>query len=226
MNLNGKTVVITGGTDGLGLSLAKELVAKKAKVVVLGKDQKKLDELGEKLGVKTYLADVGDYGQLEKAAKDIGPVESLINNAGIWLEGIVTENTPEEITKVIEVNLRGVIYATKAFLPKLYKADEAHIVNVVSTAGLKGRENFSVYSATKFGVAGFTDSLKADLEKTNIKVSGFYPGGMKTKMYEKVGIQRDTQNWMETDKVAKIIVFMLEQDETMVMDHVVLNRRK
>ena len=226
MNLKNKKVVITGGTDGLGLALAKELITSRAKVVVLGKDKKKLDKVGSELKVQTYLADVRDFRQLEKAAEATGKADILINNAGVWLEGPITENTPEEITKVIEVNLRGVIYSTKAFLPLLKKATEAHIINVVSTAGLTGRENFSVYSATKFGVAGFSEALEADLKTTNVKVSAFFQGGMQTKMYDKVGKPKEMSKWMRVDKVARVVVFMLEQDATMVLDHVVLSRGK
>lgn len=225
MDLKDKVVVITGGTDGLGLALAKELAAKKAKVVVLGKDENKLKRVEKELGVEAYRADVRDYGELEKAAKVIGRVDVLINNAGVWLEGAVTDNSPEEIAEVINVNLRGVIYATKAFLPLLGRAKEAHIINIVSTSGLRGRDNQAVYAATKAGVHGFTESLKADLEKTKIKVSGFYPGGMQTKLFDKAGKPKSNQDWMDTSKVAKILVFMLEQDATMVMDQVVLNKR-
>lgn len=167
-----------------------------------------------------------DYGQLAQAAIKIKRADVLLNVAGIWLEGQVSDNSPEEITNIIEVNFRGVIYATKAFLPLLDKAQEAHILNIVSTSGLRGRDNQAVYAATKAGVHGFTESLKVDLEKTKVKVSGFYPGGMQTKLFEKVGKPKANQDWMDTKKVAKIIVFMLEQDATMVMDQVVVNKRK
>lgn len=90
---------------------------------------------------------------------------------------------------------------------------------------MKGRNNQAVYVASKYGVTGFTDSLKEDLADTNVKVSGFYPGGMNTSLFKKAGKPKDNSDWMDTNKVAEVIVFMIERDMTMVMDHVVLNKR-
>jgi len=227
MNLKNKTVVITGGSDGLGFSLAKAFVAKGSKVCVLGRTKSKIDTAVKKLGEKAtgYVADVSNLAEVQKVANKIGNVDCLINNAGVWIEGIVTDNSGKKISEAIDVNLKGVIYTTKAFLPKMKKTDEAHILNVISTSGLNGKANQSVYVASKFGVSGFTKSLAEDLADTNIKVSGFYPGGMNTGLFKKAGSSNGGLNWMDTDKVAEIIVFMVEQDATMVMDHVVVKKR-
>lgn len=227
MILTNKSVVITGGTDGLGLSLAHKLVSKGAKVSIIGRNQEKVDRTAIELGDEAtgYVADVSKFDELEKIAKQIKNIDILINNAGIWLEGEVTTNTVEQISSTIDTNLKGVIYTTRAFLPLLKKSEETHILNVTSTSGIRGRENQSVYVASKFGVTGFTESLKLELANTNVKVTGFYPGGMKTKLFDKSGTPKNNQDWMDTDKVANIIIFMLEQDATMIMDHVVLNKR-
>ena len=84
----------------------------------------------------------------------------------------------------------------------------------------------SVYVASKFGVKGFTESLEQDLEKTNIKVFGFYPGGMATGLFTKSGNDKPNSDWMNTAKVAEIIVFMIERDDSLIMNHVVLNKRQ
>ena len=227
MNLSNKSVVITGGTDGLGLSLARKLVSKGTKVSIIGRSQEKVDLTIKELGNEAsgYVADVSKFDELENLVKQIKKIDILINNAGVWLEGEVLSNTKEQISSTIDTNLKGVIYATKAFLPLLKKKEETHILNVTSTSGIRGRENQSVYVASKFGVTGFTESLKLELASTNVKVTGFYPGGMKTKLFDKAGTPKNNQDWMDTDKVADIIVFMLEQDATMIMDHVVLNKR-
>ncbi len=227
MQLKDKTVVITGGSDGLGFSLAKHFVSKGSKVVIIGRNKERLDKAVKELGgvAKGYIADVSNLKQIQSVAEDLNEVDVLINNAGIWIEGQVADNTEEEISRAIDINLKGVIYTTKAFLPLLKKPTESHILNISSTSGLKGRDNQAVYVATKFGVTGFTESLKVDLASSNIKVSGFYPGGMHTSLFEKVGKPKDNKDWMDTNKVAEIIVFMLERDISMVMDHVVLNKR-
>lgn len=228
MNIKDKTVVITGGSDGLGLSLAKAFAGKGAKVVILGRDKARIDTALEQLGsnAQGYVADVTKLSDLEVAVKKVESVDVLINNAGIWLEGSITDNTEAEISQAIDINFKGVVLATKAFLPKLLKSDDAAIVNISSTSGLRGRDNQAVYAATKFAVTGFTESLKVDLADTNIKVCGFYPGGMSTKLFEKAGKPKANSDWLNTDKVAEIIVFMLERDATMMLDHVVLNKRK
>lgn len=228
MILRGKTVVITGGSGGLGFSLAKEFVKKDAKVCLVGRDDNRLEKAKDRLGkmASSYVADVSKLSQVEKVAKQVKNASVLINNAGVWIEGLVTENSEEKISEAIDINLKGVIFTTKVFLPQLQKRSEAHIVNISSTSGLRGRSNESVYVASKFGVTGFTDSLKVDLANSNVKVSGFYPGGMRTSLFEKAGTPKDNADWMDTDKVAEIIAFIVENDASMVLDHVVLNKRK
>lgn len=227
MQLKNKTIVITGGTDGLGYSLAKTFIEKESKVILISRNQEKIDkalqDLGEK--AKAFKADVSNWREVEKVAQDIKEVDILINNAGVWIEGSILSNEIAKIDQAIDTNLKGVIYTTKAFLPKLQKETESHVLNVISTSGLKGRNDQAVYCASKFGVSGFTEALKVDLEKTNIKVTGFYPGGMHTGLFEKAGAPKDNADWMNTDKVSKIIAFMLEQDSSMIMDHVILNKR-
>lgn len=227
MDLVNKTVVVTGGTDGLGLSLAKAFNKKGAKMVVIGRNKEKLNRTLKKLGssARGFVADVTRLANLDEVAKKVGAVDVLINNAGVWLEGSVMENTEEDIGRVIDVNFKGVVLATKAFLKKMLKVEEGTIINISSTSGLRGRDNQAVYAATKFAVTGFTESLKLDLANTNIKVCGFYPGGMKTRLFEKAGKPKQNDDWMETDKVAEIIVFMVERDTSMMLDQVVLNKR-
>jgi len=228
MKLKNKTVVITGGSDGLGFSLAKQFIGKGSKVYILGRNKTKLDGAVKRLGknAQGFVADVSKLNEVQKVADEIGQTDILINNAGVWIEGTISQNSEKEISDSIDINLKGVIYTTKAFLPQLEKSPEAHVVNISSTSGLKGRDNQAVYVASKFGVTGFTESLKVDLANTNIKVSGFYPGGMSTGLFEKAGTPKENADWMDTDKVAEIIAFMIERDASMVMDHVVLNKRK
>ncbi len=223
MNLKNKVVVITGGSDGLGLSLTGKFSDAGAKVHIIARDKIKLDKAVESIGneVVGHIADVSVFSEIQKVANEIGNVDVLINNAGVWIEGSILDNSQEEISNAIDINLKGVIYTSKAFIPELMKSNSAHLINISSTSGLKGRDDQAVYVASKFGVTGFTDSLKADLADTNIKVSGFYPGGMQTGLFEKAGSPKHNSDWMDTDKVANVIVFMVEQDSTMVLDHVV-----
>jgi len=228
MILKNKKVFITGATSGLGFSISKLLVKKGCKVYGVGKSKKGVKEAKKKLkssNFTVYSADVSDFKQISDVIKKVGKIDILINNAGVWLSGQLQDNKVEKISKTIDINLKGVIYTTKAVLPQMIKRKTGYIFNISSTSGLRGKNEQSVYVASKYGVTGFTKSLQRDLWNTNIKVAGFYPGGMKTKLFSKAGTILNNKNWMNTDKVALIIVFMLERDDTMIMDHVVVNRR-
>lgn len=228
MNLKNKKVFITGATEGLGFSLAKGLIKKGCKVYGVGRNEKRIREAKMKLkssNFTLYTCDVSKYEQILKVVQKVGKVDILINNAGVWLEGSLQDFSKDKISEVIDTNLKGVIYSTKAVLDRMLKQNDGYIINIISTSGLKGRFGQSVYAASKFGVTGFTKSLQEDLKDTNIKVAGFYPGGMSTRLFEKAGTPKANKDWMNTDKVAEIVIFMLERDDTMIMDHVILNKR-
>lgn len=228
MNLQNSTAIITGGSQGLGFSIAKALVAKGTKVHIISRSEESLEKARKALSsplVHTHVGDVTDFAEMEKIVAQIGQVDILINNAGVWLEGELQDTKVEDIKRTLDTNLTGVILTTKAILPGMLQRDQGYILNISSTSGLMGRSGQSIYVASKFGVTGFTKSLQEDLVKTNVKVAGFYPGGMSTQLFAKAGTPKENADWMDTDKVAEIIVFMLERDDTMVMDHVVLNKR-
>ncbi len=228
MELTNKVAIVTGGSDGLGLSIVKKLLFEGSFVHIISRDKDKQGKILSEIKNKnlfTHQVDVSNYEEISKAIKDIGDVDILVNNAGVWLEGNVEDNSPDSVAKTIDVNVKGVIFSTKAVLPILKRKNDGYIFNISSTSGLKGREGQSVYVASKFAVTGFTDSLKEDLKLTNIKVAGFYPGGMHTKLFDKAGYPKDNSKWMDTDKVANIIVSILKLDDSMILDHVVLNKR-
>lgn len=227
MQLDNSTAIVTGGSRGLGLEITRQLVDAGATVHILARDKQELaavvDELGD--SVIPHQADVTQYQQLAAVADQLDQAHILVNNAGIYLEGDLLDHTPEQLSQVVNVDLMGVIFATKAFLPLLLEQSEAHILNVSSTSGLKGRSSQAAYAAAKHGVAGFTNSLKVDLDGTPVKVTGFYPGGMNTGLFDQAGSPKDNGDWMDPADVAHIIRFILERDASLVMDQVVVNKR-
>jgi 3-oxoacyl-[acyl-carrier protein] reductase len=228
MNLKDKVAIVTGGSEGLGLSIVKKLISEGCSVHIISRTKSKQEKVVSEISNENlfiHQSDVSNYGEVLDAINSIGDVDILINNAGLWLEGNLESNEAESISKVIDVNVKGVIYSTKAVLPVMKNKNDGYILNVSSTSGLKGREGQSVYVASKFAVTGFTESLKEDLKATNIKVVGFYPGGMNTTLFEKAGFPKKNSDWMDTEKVADIIVSILKIDDSMILDHVVLNKR-
>lgn len=228
MKLQEKTILITGGTSGLGYAIAKKALEKEAIVYITGRNKDKLEKALSELQsekLHTLHIDVRDYEALENAIKQIGEIDILINNAGVWLEGTLETNSKEQIDTTIDTNVKGVIYTTRAVLPQMLDRNEGFIVNISSSSGLKGRGNQSVYVASKYAVTGFTKSLQIDLEGTNVKVAGFYPGGINTNLFAQAGFPKPIDDWMSADDVAEIIIFMLERNNTMLLHHVELSKR-
>jgi len=124
----------------------------------------------------------------------------------------------------------GTIYMTRSVLQLMKNENYGTIINVSSTSGLPtgGHAGESVYMASKYGVAGFTEGLKKEIseEKRNIRILGFYPGGMNTGFFAKSGQEKDTSGFMDPKEIAEIIVFMLERSDSIKMDHVEVNRNK
>lgn len=229
MDLKGKVAVVTGGADGLGYAIVKQLVEEGSFVHIITRNPEKHKNnisLLEKSKVQAHRCDVTDYDKLKQIADSIGKVDVLINNAGVWIEGVLGDNDTEKISDTIDINVKGVIYSTKAFLKGMLEHNSGFVLNISSTSGIMPKPKSSVYCASKWAVRGFTEATKEDLRDTGIKVAGFYPGGMRSSFFEKAGFPKDTGSYMDIEKVAKVITFMLKLDDTMVLDHVVLNRSK
>jgi uncharacterized protein len=231
--MKSKTVLISGGNSGLGFEIAKQLVKKNYQVIILGKDKNKLIQATKKLAsasVSYLVCDLRSVRNIKKIESKLLEVDILINCAGIIAYQPLEKQDQENILDIINVNLLGTILLTKAVYPSMKKRNEGTILNVSSTSGLPtgGSASQSVYIASKFGVTGFTDALKKDVEaeKINIKVLGFYPGGMNTKLFAKSGTPKDTSNFMDPKEVAKIAVFMIERPDSIKLDYVVVNRNK
>ena len=216
MNLSGKTAIVTGGNSGLGLEIVNELKEKGCQVITVGKTNSNLT------------CDLRDYEQIK--ALRINKVDVLINCAGIIAYQPLEKHNPQNIKDVIDTNLLGTIYMTQRVLPIMIQQNSGIIFNISSTSGLMtgGHSGESVYMASKYGVSGFTEGLKKEMEadKRKIKVIGFYPGGMNTELFSKSGQDKDTSSFMDPKEIAKIIVFVLERPDSINIDHLVVNRNK
>ena len=188
---NNSVAVITGAASGIGRALAVRLAQEKiGGIAVCDVNESELIETAkivESLGVSvsTHIADVSKLEQVQKfagevAAKHNHRVTHLINNAGVALCGSFEEISLEDFEWLMNINFWGVIYGTKVFLPILKQQEKAHIINISSVFGLVAPPGQSAYCASKFAVRGFTESLRHELDDTNISVSSVHPGGIKT----------------------------------------------
>lgn len=203
-----KTILITGGSDGLGKAIAARL-APVQKTIILSPDEEKLKTVARDLSCEYKVCDVRDYTQVEKIVNEIGAIDCLVNNAGLWIQGPLDENNPQRIHEVIEVNMLGVINMTKAVIPAMKQKGSGLIININSQGGFYAKAERSVYTATKWAVTGFTKAMQPELAPQGIAVTGIYPGMMKTDMFNKTGIEKDMSKGLEPDEVAKTIAFLL-----------------
>jgi len=229
MNLKNKLVVITGASQGLGESLAYKLAQQGANLALLSRSRTKLKQVKAKLQsfkVKTEIfpCDISQPDQVKFITKAIlkkfKTIDVLINNAGIWLEGSTEKSDPEKINTMFQANTLGAIYLTAAVIPHLKTRRQATILNVISVAGVEPSKDWSIYTASKYAMRGFTDSLKQEMQRTNVKVIGFYPGGMNTNLFINAGRQAKNEPWMmKKQQVADILIFLLTQPKDIVIDH-------
>ncbi len=208
-------VVITGGSRGLGKSIAQALISKQATVIISSKDKAELEATAQELGATAILADVTREGDLVNLANKVvashGTIDIWINNAGIWLpRGPIETVDMVRAHQLFEVNVFGMMYGSRAAITQMKKQESGTIVNMVSTAALQGRPNSAVYSSSKHAMRGFTDSIREEFKGTGISVIGVYPGGIKTDLFEG-DPQPDFNDFMSPEFVAQKIVDNLEK---------------
>ena len=208
-----KVIFISGGSSGFGKALAAEM-AKEHQVVILARSEEETAAAAKETGCDYVLADVADGAAVQKAVKQVlskyGRVDVLVNNAGIWIQGPLEENDPARIKTTMDVNATGTILLTHALLGAMKKAGSGRIINVISQAGLAWKKERSVYNASKWAITGFTKSLADELHGTGVTVAGFYPGPMKTALFEKAGIQKDTSKAMELADAVRAVTFIID----------------
>ena len=220
MNLKNKIAVITGASDGIGKHISLRLAKDGVNLALIGRNKKRLEEVAiqvKELGalkVKTYVCDIQKGDDLEKIVNliisDFGSINILINDAGVWQKLMpVEEMKKDTVDNVIGTNLTALINVTRLFIPILKSMEEAAIINVVSKSGVVAQEGQSVYSASKYGVRGFTEVLLLDLKDSNIKVAGLYQGGINTEMFKKADDNFSTADFTEPADLADVVAYML-----------------
>lgn len=206
-----KTIVITGGSDGLGKALAETLSAD-YKVVILARNEQALRVVAESTGSDYFVCDVRNANQVAKVISEIadkhGTIDVLLNNAGVIINGELVDTSDDDIENVIGTNTLGSIYVAKAVLTYMKKQGNGLIVNVISQSGLNARANRSIYNASKFALTGFTKALQQETAQYGVRVTGFYPGTIKTDLFAKAGLEIKGSA-LSTEDVVKSIQYLL-----------------
>jgi NAD(P)-dependent dehydrogenase (short-subunit alcohol dehydrogenase family) len=218
LDLSGKVGLVTGSTRGIGRVIVEELARAGAAVVVSGRQERDVARAVEELRSKDFRAfgsacDVRSYDEVDAlmsfAVAEAGGLDVLVNNAGIGLFAPVAELSPEDWDRVIDTNLTGVFYCSRAAIPHLRKRGGGHIINISSLAGKNAFAGGSAYNASKFGLEGLSEAMMLDLRYEDIKVSYVMPGSVAT---EFAGREAEEETWRLTPgDVAEVVLDLLAQ---------------
>lgn len=178
MNLQGRTVLLTGAAAGIGRVIAKALHERGASLIVSGRRGDELDALCAELGERAepVVADLAVRDDVVRLAERARDVDVFVSNAGLPGSGALDDFTPEQIDRALDVNLRAPIQLARELMPRMVERGEGHLVLVASLLGKMARPGSTIYCATKFGIRGFALSLSDDLAPTGVGVTTVLPG--------------------------------------------------
>jgi len=212
--LSGKTAIVTGGSRGIGLAIARALITSDVHVMITGTKEKPLQDALRQLGAlaMAQTANVRKYEEVERAfaaaASHFGGIDILINNAGVGVFTPVADMSVEQWHDVIDTNLTGVFYCCRAVLPYLRRRGGGWIINISSLAGKNAFPEAAAYCASKSGLNAFSESLMQEVRHDGIRVAYVMPGSVNTNFG---GHQTAGADWkLSPDDVAEVVVDLLE----------------
>ncbi|WP_266205637.1 3-ketoacyl-ACP reductase [Pontibacter kalidii] len=219
-SIKGKNALVTGAGKGIGRAIALALAEEGVNVALMARTTSQLEEVAGAVTAKgvtaaVVTADVTDIhavnSAVAQAREQLGPIDILINNAGVGAFAKFLEMEPEKWESIIKVNLLGPYYVTRAVLPEMIERQTGDIINISSTAGQKGAPVTSAYSASKFGLIGMSESLMQEVRKHNIRVSTLTPSTVATDMAIDLKLtDGNPERVMQPEDFAELIVSQLK----------------
>jgi NAD(P)-dependent dehydrogenase (short-subunit alcohol dehydrogenase family) len=223
--LEGKRVLITGGARGIGLALAVRLAAEGSEIVLADLPGSPLPEAAQAVGgtVAHYALDVTDQASIDdlqnRVKREAGPVDILVNSAGVVFGGPFLEVPLDEHLKTYRVNVLGLVALTRTFLPDLIARPRAHLVNIASASGFIGLPLGSTYASSKWAVIGFTDSIRLELKMQgyrHVRATAVCPSYVGTGMFDGARAPRLTRI-LTPEKVARLTVRAIKRNRPYVL---------
>jgi short-subunit dehydrogenase len=219
-----QAIVITGAGSGLGKELALLFSKNNYQTILIGRSSDKLEGVSEEIRSfgghsKVIQADIRSFSEVEAKFKELNglyDIQGVINNAGVGFFGPFRQIAESEIQEMVETNILGTIYVTKAILPLLERKSSGFVMNIISTAGLRGKVNEAVYVASKFAVRGFTESLQKEYEQSNLTFKAVYMGGMDTPFWENSDHIKDPSRLRSPKEIADIIFTNINNDTIII----------
>ncbi len=228
MNVDGKIAVITGASSGLGAALAGALVAARAVVYGIARNEEKLQDIENKLGKNFIPVGMDITAQKEIASWVLDTFSNsrlpdvLINNAGAGYFTKIDELSLERWHEMINTNLNGAFYITSKIVPLLkVNQNTCHIINIGSILGKTTKSESAAYSATKYGMQGFSEALFKELRSYKIKVTCVNPGSIDTHFFEDSGIQPH-RNMLQPKDIANLILHIIKTPDNFLVDEITI----
>ena len=218
LDLTGKTAVVTGGSKGIGLAIARDLAKAGATVVITARNEAEVKRAAQELSTETGARVLGlrcdqrEYAQVREmvaaAVRETGGLHVLVNNAGVGGFGPIDELDPEKWDQILETNLSGVFYCCHEAVPVMKKAGDGWIINIASLAGKNPFAGGTAYNASKFGLVGFSEALMLDVRQHGIRVNYIMPGSVNTYFNDKEPSPEN--DWMiQPEDIAQIVMDLL-----------------
>jgi len=239
-NIDGKVVVITGASSGLGEAAARLLAAEGAKIVLGARRIDRLQALAAELGLSQEAAVQTDVVEVEQVRRLVdraiqlhGRIDVLINNAGLMPQSPLDRLKVEEWDRMIDVNIKGVLYGIAAALPHMQAQKSGHIINVSSVAGHKVRAGGAVYSATKHAVRVITEGLRQEVKPFNIRTTIISPGAVATELPDSITepdvaerVRKVYAMAIPADSFASMVAFAMSQPEDVDVNEILFRPTK
>src|ERR1700761_409402 len=243
--LDGTVALVTGASSGIGEATAKRLAAEGAAVAVAARRHDRLENLGAEIegaGGKALAiqSDITERAQaealVERAVAELGRLDTVVNNAGVMLLGPALGAEVEEWERMVDINVKGLLYVSKAALPHLIKAADEEprmvtdVVNISSVAGRRARENSAVYNLTKFGVGAFSEALRQEVTERHVRVSVVEPGAVITELsshnrpevLEEIKGRFGEMERLEADDIAETISFIVTRPRHVAINEILV----
>lgn len=219
-----KSIIITGAGSGLGKELAFIFARQGYHIILTGRNMDKLKIVEQQIKTAdghadSYIVDITEQEEIRLFIQKIASrfeLYGLINNAGVGHFGPFDKLSSAEIKEMLATNVLGTIYMTQTFLSYVKEKEDGLLMNIISTAGLKGKVNEAGYVASKFAVRGLTESLQKEYEHTGIEIKAVYMGGMDTPFWEKNSHIADKSRLQSPAKIAKLIYSQLSEDAIII----------
>jgi NADP-dependent 3-hydroxy acid dehydrogenase YdfG len=227
-SFEGKTVWITGGGTGIGKAIAAGFVREGARVVLSGRSAKRIDDAAAELGggVRAIPCDVSDKNEIAAVTARItdlcGPIDILINNAGVTVFKPFLSTSIEEFDELTSVNLRGPFLTTQAVLPSMIERGGGTIVMINSMAARQVFANSSVYAATKGGLKWLTDCLRLEVRASGVRIISVHPGATNTSIWPDVVRDKNAERMMHPEDVAEAILSACKAPESVMIEEIVV----